>query len=362
MKILGLKTIDIYIIKKFLGTYFFSILLIISVSVMFDFNEKVDYFIKGTVTVKEIIFDYYLNFIPYYANLFSSLFTFISVIFFTSKLADNSEIIAILSSGVNFSRLMRPYMISAFIIALTTFLLGSFVIPPANVTRIDFQNKYIRNKKVDFASNIQFEVEPGLIAYFDTYDADSKRGMHFSLDKFDGKELISRLTAKSIVYDSAYHWTINNYMVRNFVGMKEEIKEGEKMDTTLRVIPSDFLISVDDCEQMSTPALWKYINRQKQRGIGNIQSFEIEYHKRFAMSFAAFILTIIGASLSSRKIKGGMGFNIGMGLLLSFSYILFMQITSSFAISGTVSPFVAVWIPNILYSFIAAYLYTKAPR
>jgi len=359
---IGLKKIDIYIIKKFLGTYIFSILLIISVSVVFDFNEKVDYFIKNSAPVKAIIFDYFLNFIPYYANLFSSLFTFISVIYFTSKLADNSEVIAMLSSGISFSRLMRPYMISAFIIALITLLLSSFVIPPANVTRIEFQNKYVRNKKVDYASNIQFEIEPGLVAFFESYNADTKKGTRFSLDRFEGKELVSRLIAKSIVYDSAYHWIINHYMIRNFTGMKEEIQEGAKIDTTLRVIPSDFLISIDDCEQMSTPELRKFANRQKQRGMGDIQSFEIEYHKRFAMSFAAFIMTIIGASLSSRKIKGGMGFNIGMGLLLSFSYILFMQITSSFAISGTVSPFVAVWIPNILYSFIAAYLYVKAPR
>jgi len=362
LKAIGLRTIDVYIIKKFLGSYVFFILLIISVSVMFDFNEKVDNFIKNSAPAKAIIFDYYMNFIPYFANLFSSLFTFISVIFFTSKLADNSEIIAMLSSGINFNRLMRPYMISAFIIALTTFLLNSFIIPPANVTRIEFQNKYIKNKKVDYASNIQFEIEPGLVAYFDSFNADAKRGTHFSLDKFQGKGLVSRLTAKTIMYDSAYHWTLNNYMIRNFIGMKEEIQEGEKMDTTLRVIPSDFLISADDSEQMSTPALRKYINRQKQRGMGNIQDFEIEYHKRFAMAFAAFILTIIGASLSSRKIKGGMGFNIGMGLLLSFSYIFFMQITSSFAISGTVSPFVAVWIPNLLYSFIAVYLFVKAPR
>ena len=359
---IGLKKIDTYIIKKFLGTYVFSILLIISVSVVFDFNEKVDNFIKYSAPPKAIIFDYFLNFMPYYANLFSSLFTFISVIFFTSKLADNSEIIAMLSSGISFKRLMRPYMISAAIIALVTVLLSSFVIPPANVTRIAFQNKYVRNKKVDYASNIQFEIEPGLVAFFESYNADIKKGTRFSLDKFEGKELVSRLVAKSIVYDSAYHWTINNYMIRNFTGMKEEVQEGEKIDTLLRVIPSDFLIAVDDCEQMTTPALRKYVNRQKQRGMGNIQNFEIEYHKRFSMSFAAFIMTVIGASLSSRKIKGGMGFNIGMGLLLSFSYILFMQITSSFAISGTVSPFVAVWIPNIIYSLVAAYLYVKAPR
>lgn len=357
-----LRIIDGYIIRKFLGTYVFTILLIISISVIFDINERIDFFIKNAAPLKAIVFDYYLNFIPYYANLFSALFVFITVILFTSKLAANSEIIAILSSGISFKRLMRPYMISAGIIAILTFALNSFIIPPANVTRIDFQNKYFRNKKVNYGSNIQFTVGPGLIAYFDQFDAQTNVGYHFSLEKFDGKELVSRLTARSIAYDSAYQWTIKNYMIRNFVGMHEEVSSGEVIDTTLMIVPSDFLISVNDCEQMTTPQLKKYIDRQKSRKIGNIQLFEIEFHNRFAMSFAAFILTIIGVSLSSRKMKGGMGFNLGMGLLLSFSYILFMQISSSFAISGLMSPFIAVWIPNVLYSFIAIYLYRRAPK
>ncbi|GBU07483.1 membrane protein [Bacteroidales bacterium] len=361
-RVLGLKRIDTYIIKKFLGTYLFAIFLIISVSVMFDFNEKVDKFIKYSAPSSEIIFSYYLNFIPYYANLFSSLFTFIAVIFFTSKLADNSEIIAMLSSGISFKRLMRPYLISAAIISGSTFLLNSFVIPPANVKRIEFQNKYVNNKKIDYASNVQFEVSPGVIAYINQYDDQSRTGYRFSLEKFNKKELVSRLTAQRIVYDSAYQWTIHDYMIRNFTAMKEEIISGDKIDTTLSVIPSDFLISVYDCEQMTTPALKAYVDRQRTRGIGNIQLFEIEYHKRFSMALAAFILTIIGASLSSRKVKGGMGFNIGIGILLSFSYILFMQITSSFAISGYVSPMVAMWIPNILYTFIAIFLYIRAPK
>ncbi len=357
-----LQIIDRYIIKKFLGTYLFVIMLIIAIVMMFDFNSKMDYFIKSSAPAHAIFFDYYANFIPYFVNLFSPLFTFIAVIFFTSKLADNSEIIAMLSGGISFDRLLRPYIISATIIAIATFLLNSFIIPPGNVIRIDFENKYVRNKKVDYASNIQLEVEPGIIAYFDRFDNQTRTGYRFSLEKFDGKELVSRLTAQNIVWDSAYHWTLNRYLIRDFVGMKEEIKMGEKTDTILKIIPSDFMISINDCEQMTTPALKKYIDRQKKRGIGNIQLFEIEYHKRFSMTFAAFILTIIGVSLSSRKIKGGMGFNIGMGLLLSFSYILFMQISSSFAISGLVSPFVAVWIPNVLYAFIAAYLYKRAPK
>ena len=357
-----MKKIDWYIIKKFLGTYFFAILLIISISVMFDFNTKVDNFISKEAPVQAIIFDYYLNFIPYFANLFSPLFVFIAVIFFTSKLADNSEIIAILSSGVSFRRLMRPYMISATLIAIMTFLLNSYIIPPGNVTRIEFQNKYVRDKRTMYEGNIQLEVEPGVIAYFDRFDNATKRGTRFSLEKFEDKKLVSRMTAQSITWDSTYHWKVKNYMIRNFEGMKETIITGTEIDTILSIVPSDFMISAYDSEQMTTPELKTYIDRQKKRGIGNIQLFEIEYHKRYAMTFAAFILTIIGASLSSRKVKGGMGLKIGLGLLLSFSYILFMQISSSFAISGTVSAFVAVWIPNLLYAIIAIYLYTKAPR
>ena len=209
---------------------------------------------------------------------------------------------------------------------------------------------------------MQLEVEPGVVAYFDRYDARSNMGYRFSLEHFDGKRLISRLTANSIKYDTLYHWQVIDYAIRDFDGMREHISQGTRKDTTLTIVPSDFLISVNDCEKMTTPQLHKYIQRQQKRGIGNIQNFEIEYHKRFAAIMAAFILTSIGASLSSRKVKGGMGLNIGIGIGLSFSYILFSTITSTFAVSGYVSPMIAAWIPNILYTFIAIYLYQKAPR
>ena len=355
-----LKKIDIYIIKKFLGTYFFAIALIISIAVVFDINEKLDSFLNSPL--KAIVVDYYLNFIPYFANLFSPLFTFIAVIFFTSKLADNSEIIAMLSSGISFRRLMIPYMISAAIIAGVTFYLNSYVIPPANVTRIEFQNKYVKNKKVDYASNIQLQVEPGVIAYMSRYDNNTKTGYRFSLEKFEGKILKSRLTAQTVTYDSAYHWIIKDYMIRNFNGMREELTRGSRLDSIITIEPSDFLISRYDSELMTTSALKTYIDRQKKRGVANIKDFEIEYEKRFAMTAASFILTVIGMSLSSRKVKGGMGVNIGIGLLLSFSYILFSTVSSTFAVSGATSPRIAVWLPNIVYSIIAVYLYRKAPK
>lgn len=357
-----LTILDKYIIKNFLGTYVFSIILIISIAVVFDFNEQLDKFLKNDAPVKAIIFSYYLNFIPYYVNLFSALFVFISVIFFTSKLADNSEIIAMLASGMSFKRLMKPYMISAGIIAIISFILTSFIIPPANVVRINFQNKYIKNKAVTYAERIQIQIEPGVIAYFNRYDNNDKMGFYFSLDKFEGKELVSRLTANRIQYDSLYNWTVYDYSIRDFDGMREHITTGSQKDTILTIVPSDFLISSNDFEQMTTPALHKHIQRQKDRGIGNIQSFEIEYHKRFASIASAFILTVIGASLSSRKVKGGMGLNIGIGLLLSVSYILFMTLSSTFAVSGLVSPLIAAWIPNVIFIGIAIFLYNRAPN
>ncbi len=355
-----LKKIDLYIIKKFLGTYIFAILLILAITVMFDINEKLDSFLKAPLSAT--IFDYFLNFLPYFANLFSPLFIFIAVIFFTSKLADNSEIIAMLSSGISFKRLFLPYMISAAIIAAFNLYLSCYVIPPANVTRIEYTNTYVKDKRVDYASNIQLQVEPGVIAYIGRYDNSNRRGVRFSLERFEDKVLKSRLTAQSITYDSLYQWRVHNYVIRNLDGMREEIIKGSTLDTTIAITPGDFLIAQSDSEKMTSPELKEYIDRQKMRGVANIKNFEIEYERRYAMAAAAFILTAIGMALSSRKVKGGMGINIGIGLLLSFSYILFSTVTSTFAVSGATSPRLAMWIPNIIYTIIAIIVYKKAPK
>ena len=359
-----LKLLDWYIIKKFLGTYVFAIALIISIAVVFDFNEKQDKFMSHDAPWSAIIFDYYLNFIPYFANLFSPLFVFIAVIFFTSKLAENSEIIAMFSTGMSFKRMLRPYMVSAAIIAVVTFGLGAYVIPKGSVTRINFEDKYYKQRKMNTARNIQLEVDSGVIAYIDRFENYSNTGYRFSLDKFEGKQLVSHMTARSITYDtSAVHrWIVKDYMIREMKGMKETITKGARIDTILFMEPADFLIMKNQQEMLTSPQLKEYIDRQKQRGFANIKEFEIEYHKRIATSFASFILTLIGVSLSSRKTKGGMGLHLGIGLGLSFSYILFQTIASTFAINGNMPPAIAVWIPNVLYAFIAFYLYQKAPK
>jgi lipopolysaccharide export system permease protein len=353
------KILDRYIIRKFLGTYVFAIILLLAIVVMFDINEKLDAFLKAPL--KATIVDYFINFLPYFANQFSPLFTFIAVIFFTTKLAGNSEIIAMHSTGMSFRRLLRPYLISACVIAGATYLLSAYVIPPANVKRINYTNTYVKNKRVDYGSNIMLMIKPGEIAYMNRYDNVAKTGSRFSLESFDKKKrLVSRLTAQTIRWDTLYNWQVSDYIIRDFKDGREYLTKGHRLDTIIPFEPRDFLISANDHEKMTTPDLAQYISRQKKRGVGNIKSFEVEYHRRFAMTAAAFILTVIGMSLSSRKVKGGMGLNIGIGLVLSFSYILFMTITQTFAVSGLTSPMVAMWIPNVIYAIIAFILYYKA--
>lgn len=355
------KTIDRYIIRKFIGTYVFAIILLLAIVVIFDINEKLDAFLKAPLHAT--IVDYFLNFIPYFANQFAPLFTFIAVIFFTSKLAMHNEIVAMLSSGMSFRRLLRPYMVSAAVIAAASFVLSAYIIPPANVKRINYTNTYVKNKRVDYGANIMLMVAPNEIAYINRYDNITKTGIRFSLESFDkDKRLVSRLTATSIRWDTLYNWRVNDYVIRDFRDGREYISKGMSLDTIIPFEPRDFLIAVNDCEKMTTPALARYVERQKERGVANIRTFEVEYHRRFAMTAAAFILTIIGMSLSSRKVKGGMGLNIGIGLVLSFGYILFMTVTQTFALSGLTSAMVAMWIPNVLFSLIALVLYIRARR
>lgn len=361
-----LSRLDRYIIGKFLGTYFFSIVLIISIAVVFDFNENIDKFLRYDAPIEEILFDYYLNFIPFYSNLFSQLFVFIAVIFFTTKLADNSEIIAMLSTGTSFSRLMRPYMISAAIIALLNYGLGSYIIPRGNVKRVKFENRYKNRGRQDLSTNVQLEVDSGVIAYFGRYEENHKIGFEFTLDKFEDKKLVKHLQAMTIQYDTLsyepYHWIITNYQTRDLQGRREVIQSGSKLDTIIKIMPQDLLASRDMEMTLTTPELKTYIDRQKERGFANIQKFEVEYWKRGATSFATFILTIIGVSISARKRKNGMGIALGIGLALILTYIMFQTVVASLAINANFPALIAVWIPNVVFSFVALYYYKKAPR
>ena len=361
-----IKLIDGYIIGKFIGTYFYSIILIISISIVFDVNENLAKFTANNAPLKAIVFDYYANFVPYFANLFSPLFVFIAVIFFTSKLAGNSEIIAMLACGMSFKRLLKPYMISAALISVLNFYLGGYIIPKGTIIRHDFETLYKNNKKNTSASNVQLQVGKGVIAYIQQYDDVRKTGYGFSLDKFENKKLVSHMTANVIRYDtisdSRYHWKAFNYKIRELKGMREHITSGNEIDTTIMMEPMDLVFSKGQQETFTNPELQRYITKQQDRGSSNVVQYQVEYHKRIASCFASFILTVIGASLSARKRKGGMGLYLGIGLALSFSYILLQTVSATFAINANTPPMLAAWIPNILFFFIAYYCYRQAPN
>jgi lipopolysaccharide export system permease protein len=360
-----LGILDWYIIKKFIGTYIYAILLIISIAIVFDFNENLSKFTQYQAPWRAIIFDYYANFIPYYSNLFSPLFVFIAVIFFTSKLAGNSEIIAMLAAGVSIKRLMRPYMLSCVVIAGLTFYLNSFVIPHGTVIRQNFETLYRNSKKNTSAEDIQLFVAKNTTAYIQNYDDQYKRGYGFSLVKIKNKKIVSHLTAMEIQYDtiadSKYHWKLSNWKIRTLKGLKEHIQSGATKDTVLLMEPTDLVYSKGQQETFTSPELLDYISKQTSRGSGNVVQYEVEFHKRIAMSFSSFILTIIGLTLSSRKRKGGMGLSLGIGLALSFSYIMLQTVSATFAIQDNTPPMLAAWIPNIIFAIVAYFCYRHAP-
>lgn len=365
--LLGFKRLDGYILKKFLTTYFFLIVIIITIAIIFDFNEKIDKITGTGATWQEIILDYYANFVPYFANMFSPLFTFIAVIFFTTNLASHSEIIAMKSTGMSFRRLLVPYMIGASIIAGISFGLGGWVIPHGNVQKNAFENKHVKKRQmVDVAENVQMQVDTGVIAYISFFDNRTKAGSGFILTKFEEKKIVSNLEAETIQYDTISNrkgsWTLRNYKTRTVKGARDILGHGERKDTVLLMEPKDFFYAYGAQETMTITELEEFIARQRLRGAAGLATFEVEYHKRFAAPFAAFILTLIGVSLSSQKRKGGLGTSIGIGLALTFAYILFQTVSSSFAINEGWDAALAVWTPNILYFIIAAWYYIRTPQ
>lgn len=359
-----LQKIDLYIMRKFLGTFFLSITLILSISIVFDISEHVDDFIDNDAPLRAIIFDFYLNWIPYFANLFIGLFTFISVIFFTSKMASNSEIIGILAGGITYRRMMRPYIASGLIIASLSWVLGNFVIPHSNIKMLDFKNKYIKGKYYNTETNIHKQLNPGVYMYMSRYNVNTDTGHRFALEKIEDNKLVSKLVSQYIRWDNKKEkWTIHDYYIRDIAADgKETLTFGKKIDTTLSIVPKEFKTRVNEAEKMNLFQLKKFIDNQKLRGVSNLEEYQIMQHERTSGPFSTFILTIIGVALASRKTRGGIGIHIALGLLLSFSYIMFMQVTKVFAVSGSTDPFIAVWIPNVVYSIIAFILYRWAAK
>ena len=359
-----IKLLDRYIIRKFIGTFFVALLLIIVIVIIFDISEKIDDFVDKEAPLKAIVFDYYLNFLPYFINMFSPLFVFITVIFFTSKLAGNSEIIAMLSGGVSFGRLMYPYFLSALFIAVMSLSLNLFIIPSANERRIAFEEQYFKGQKFyNTNRNIHYQIAPGEFVYVESFSTWNNTAYKFTLESIRNSHLLSKLTAESATWDSTSGgWKLKNYTIRDYSTSQQPIVYGRQMDTVISLTVDDFYRRENTVETLTYQELDELIAMQRMRGDSMVKYSLIEKHTRFAVPFSAFILTLIGVSLSSKKRRGGIGLNLGVGIALSFSYILFLRFSQMFVITDTLPPWLAMWLPNILYAVIAAVLYRLAPK
>ena len=363
LRMLKVTLLDRYIIGKFLSTFFFTIAIFVVIAVVFDYSEKADDFLKGGVTLKQILFTYYLTFIPYYCSILSPLIVFVAVIFFTAKMANNTEIVAILSSGVSFVRLMYPYFLSSVILAIMIYMLNGYIIPPANRIRNEFESKYLHRTEMNKDRNIHMKMLGGSYAYMESFNNLENIGYKFSLEKFNGLDMTYKLMSNYIKWDSVKSkWKIYDYSIRLINGLHEKMVYGKEKDTVLDFSPKDFERTDTFKETMNMTQLIRFIAREKLRGTGGIESYEFELYKRYAMPFATFILSLIGVSLSSKKVRGGVGLQLGIGIGCSFAYIVLIQFSTVFATQGGVPPIIAAWIPNILFGIVGLYLYKIAPK
>ena len=356
--------LDRYILRKFLGTFFLTLMLIIVITVVFDISERIDDFIEKKAPLKAIVFDFYLNFIPYFISLFSSLLIFISVIFFTSKMASQSEIIAILSSGVSFRRFMYPYFLGACFLALFSFVVNDMIMPPANKRRLEFVDKYIKRPVVFNERDVHKQVEPGLFVYLESYSVSSETAYKFSLERYEGDRLVSKLLSERALWNKEKEkWTINDYNIRDIDSIgNQTIHSGASIDTTINLHPSEFKRRDNFIETMNIAELRDFIDNLRMQGADNINVFLIEMNKRIAFPFSTFILTLIGVSLSTRKVRGGIGIHLAIGIAIIFLYILFMQFSAEFATKGNLQPLIAAWIPNAIFGVVGIFLYWLAPK
>ncbi len=361
----GFKILDRYILGKFLATYFFAIAMIIVIVVIFDYAEKIDDFTATKAPLKAILFRNYVNFIPFFINQFSGLFTFIACIFFTSKMAYQTEIVAMLSGGMSFRRLMWPYFLGALIIASLSLTLNLWVIPRSQRRVIAFQQEYIPKKQnTRYDRHIYRQIEPGTFAYIRGYNGNARQASFFALERYENGSMLRSLEAADVKFDpETKRWTAPRYTKREFTADGgETFEQFRNLDTLINLDVAELGAINDLIQTMNISELNRFLEQQRAKGSDSINIIEVEKHARYAYPLSTFILTLIGVSLSSRKVRGGTGLHIGIGTALCFSYILFNRFFEEFAKSGTLPTGLAVWLPNIIYLFIAVYLYRKAPK
>lgn len=360
------KKIDRYILKKYLTSFLLAISLIIIIVITFDLSEKMDDFLHNNAPLKDIILIYYANFIPTFVNMYSPLFIFISTIFFTSKMAGNTEIIAILGSGISYRRMLRPYIHGALAVATLVMLLGNFVIPLSNKSEAEFDRKYVHTITANrnYFSNIHFQSDSTRQVYAESYDKSQLTVFRMQCDEFDAdKNLVARTTADRMVFDTISHlWEISQYTHRTISPTKETLIKQNQAKVDLQLVPDDFNEAGKKLATMVTPELLTYIHQQQLRGSASVTAAKIELYQRLLNPLAVIVMTFIGVAISSRKTRGGIGVHLAIGISIAFSFIVFMKITTVFAINGNLAPFLSVLMPQIVYGIASAYLIKTAPK
>ncbi len=359
-----IKKLDLYIIRKFLGTFFFTLLLFVLVAVVIDLSENVDDFLEHNVPIKAVLTGYYMNFIPYIVLMLSPLFIFIAVIFFTSQLASRSEIVAILSSGVSFYRILFvPYLISAILLIALQYYANHYLVPTANRQRFEFNVEYMDKREKRRENNISMQITPDTYIFMKTYNIKDQTGTRFSMETVKDSELIYKLKSDKIKWiEDKKEWQLSNFVERSIEGLKENLETGKKLDKKMAFDPSYFGQRVSAKEEMTTPELDKFIEREKIKGGNNLTFFLIEKYRRSAVPFATLILTIIGFSIASRKTRGGMGVHILIGITISSAFVVMMQFSTTFATNANLPPLLAVWLPNIVFGVLSVILLRVAPK
>ncbi|TYZ05944.1 YjgP/YjgQ family permease [Hymenobacter lutimineralis] len=358
-----MKLLDKYILQKFLTSYIFTVVMLVSVICVIDFTEKNDDFIKHDLGAWQIISEYYVNLFPYFANLLSPITVFIATVFVTARLAARTEIVAILSSGISFQRLLIPYLMGATIIGISIFGLIGWVIPNANKTRVAFEKAYIKNPYSFKGRNVHIKIGPNSYAYMESYDNVSNIGYRFALETIEGTLLKRRLTANTIQWDSTRKaWQLSAQLVHTFNGDKETLRSLPARDTTLNLYPKDFASTYRLAETLTLPELNRYIQQKIDRGADDTETYLIEKYERYSYPFAILILTTIGVILSSRKSRGGVGGQIALGFSLAFVFIIFVILSRNLALVGDLSPLVAAWVPSTVFTLIGAALYRLVPK
>ncbi|QJD98460.1 YjgP/YjgQ family permease [Mucilaginibacter robiniae] len=358
-----MKVIDWYIIRKYLGTFSFTLGLFLVIIVVFDVSEHLDDFLKYHAPLSAVIFQYYAGYLPFYANILLPLINFLAVIFFTAKMANQTEIVPILSGKMSFNRFLWPYFLSSSLIFICFLFANIYLIPYTNKLDIDFENTYFNRDEDPTKRELHMQLDKHTFIYLQSYDETIKTGYNFILEKYNGDELKMKLTAPTIVYDSLKKsWSIMNYSTRYVNGMKEGINKGIKKDTTLDMRPSDFEAHVNIYKAMSTSELSKNIEKEKLRGTGTLTIMLLEKYRRFVYPLSAYVLALIGVSISSRKVRGGIGLPLGIGIFLCFTYIVVDRFANVFSLNAGLPPIIAVFIPNILFGLLGYYLLYKAPK